>query len=146
MRAALKLCAPTDAGKSAGVELLADIEDAFESHGTTNTMGTRSIFQSDLLDALCDDEEKPWVTLNRGKPMTANQLRERLKPYGIHSKQVRIGRDGKKGFELDQFKDAFRRYVRGVGEKMSKQRNSPMLAGLPAFLARFTFRLETKHT
>jgi putative DNA primase/helicase len=129
MRAALKLCAPTDAGKSAGVELLTDIEDAFDSHGSTNKNGVRGIFQSVLLDALCEDEEKPWATLNRGKPMTANQLRERLKPYGIHSKQVRIGYEGKKGFELDQFKDAFRRYVHGGEAEKVETENQPNAGG-----------------
>ncbi|WP_244201181.1 DUF3631 domain-containing protein [Paraburkholderia rhynchosiae] len=129
MKAALKLCAPTDAGKSAGVELLTDIEDAFDSHGSTNKNRVRGIFQSVLLDALCEDEEKPWATLNRGKPMTANQLRERLKPYGIHSKQVRIGYEGKKGFELDQFKDAFRRYVHGGEAEKVETTKQPNAGG-----------------
>ncbi len=104
-QAALRLSGESEQGQSTGSELLADIQDVFE------TKRASRLFCADLLATLCDDEEKPWVTWNRGKPMTLRQLANRLREYDIASKQLRIGYESKKGFEASQFSDAFSRYL-----------------------------------
>mgnify|MGYP000846886437 CR=1 FL=1 len=85
--------------------LLSDVKVAFERERTTK------LFTSDLLDALCADEEAPWLTWNHGKKMTARQLASRLGEFGVSSGTIRIGVMTAKGYELDKFSDAFNRYL-----------------------------------
>ena len=68
---------------------------------------------ADLLAALLDDEEAPWATWRGGRqPMTARNLGKMLAEYGIKKQSaLKLGYDTHKGFELDQFKDAFARYL-----------------------------------
>lgn len=101
--AALKLSGQAEQGQSTGTQLLADIQEVIEAKAVLR------IFSADLLAALCEDEEKPWATCNGGKRMSLRQLSERLQEYGIKSAQVRIGLESKKGFHVEQFRDAFGR-------------------------------------
>ncbi|MBB5458689.1 DUF3631 domain-containing protein [Paraburkholderia sp. Cpub6] len=103
--AAIKLCGNGDQAQSRGAELLADIQDVFDTHKA------QRIFSADLLERLCEDEEKPWATWNRGKPMALKQLATRLGEYSIRSAQIRIGYESKKGYLRSQFDDAFSRYL-----------------------------------
>ena len=90
---------------SADAELLADIRTAFtDKHAS-------KLFGEDLLAALLADEEAPWATWNRGRPMTRRQLTARLEGFGIKSKDVRIGLGVKKGFERGDFDEAWKRYL-----------------------------------
>ncbi len=105
-RAALKLSGSDAESLSIGVELLTDIKELFDS----NRMD--KISTADLIVALCDDDEKPWATYNRGKAISPRQVSKRLGEYGIKSKNIRIGHSSvAKGFELDQFREAFARYL-----------------------------------
>lgn len=90
---------------SIGAELLADVKAIFEAKKVSK------IFGADLLEALLADEEAPWATWNRGKPMTPRQLSAKLGDFGVKSKDVRQGYDVKKGYHLEQFADAFSRYL-----------------------------------
>ncbi len=90
---------------STGPKLLQDIQDIFDSH-----LGER-IFSDDLVEALKDKKESPWCDWNRGKGLTQNGLARQLKPFSIKSKTMRIGENLKKGYELDSFNDAFKRYI-----------------------------------
>lgn len=103
--AALKLSGQGEQGQSTGTQLLADIQEVIEAKAV------QRIFSADLLAALCEDDEKPWATCNRGNRMSPRQLSERLGEYGIKSAQVRIGCESKKGFHVEQFRDAFDRYL-----------------------------------
>jgi hypothetical protein len=104
--AALKLSGAGETTASTGNELLADIQTVFE------IMKIDRISTADLIIALCEDEENPWATYNRGKPLSPRQLSTRLKAYGIASKDIRFAAyEVKKGFELSQFADAFARYL-----------------------------------
>jgi len=86
-----------------GVMLLEDIRDIFNS--------TERMFSSDLVDALKEKLDRPWDDWNRGKGLTQNGLGRLLKPFGVTSKTMRIAEDRKKGYELNGFKDVFRRYL-----------------------------------
>ncbi len=104
-KAALKLSGVDSPTMSIGTELLADIQEVFEHKGVDR------ISSADLIAALCDDDEKSWATYNRGKQITPRQLARKLDGYGIKSKTVRIGYTTPKGFELEQFDEAFARYL-----------------------------------
>lgn len=104
--AALKISSVSKEPTSTGNELLADIQEVFERKRA------EKICTADLIEALVDDDEKPWATYNRGKPLTPRQLARQLNGYGIKSKTVRLGPyQTPKGFDAAQFKDAFARYL-----------------------------------
>lgn len=103
--AALALHEVEDHGRSVGAELLADIREAFARKSTTR------MFTAEVLEALTADDEGPWATWNRGKPMSARQLSARLSEFKITSGTVRVGTGTRKGFGIEQFKDAFNRYL-----------------------------------
>lgn len=104
--AALKLSKSGEKSVSTGNQLLADIQEVFE-HKRIHRIRT-----VELISALVEDDEKPWATYNRGKPISPRQLSKQLSAYGISSKTVRLSpHDTPKGFELSQFTDAFARYV-----------------------------------
>jgi hypothetical protein len=105
-KAALKLSeSSSDKTVSAGNELLSDIQNIFESKRIDK------ISTADLITALCDDEEAPWLTYNRGKSIVPRQFKKQLEPYQIESKKIRIDLKEVRGFELSQFSDAFMRYL-----------------------------------
>ena len=104
--AALKLSGADEKTASTGNELLSDIQHVFEVKRVDR------ISTADLIKALCADEEAPWATYNRGKPITPRQVAKQLSTYGIASKNIRLGAyETPKGFELSQFTDAFTRYL-----------------------------------
>ncbi|MES2770399.1 MAG: DUF3631 domain-containing protein [Pseudomonadota bacterium] len=104
-RAALKLSGGGEEGGTVGNELLADIQEIFE------TKKLLKISTAELIESLCSDDEKAWATYNRGKPIAPRQVARKLKEYGIASKTIRIGHETAKGFEAEQFKEAFARYL-----------------------------------
>lgn len=106
LNAALRLSGATQAPMSSANELLADIQEVFEAKQVIK------ITTTELINALCEDTEKSWATYNRGKQLSPRQLSNKLKDYGIASKTIRInGYETAKGFECEQFKDAFERYL-----------------------------------
>ncbi|EPM9933392.1 DUF3631 domain-containing protein [Pseudomonas aeruginosa] len=90
---------------SIGAELLADVKAVFEAKSTSK------VFSADLLEALVADEEAPWATWNRGKPMSPRQLSAKQAEFGIKSKDIRIGSTNKKGYDRADFSAAFGRYL-----------------------------------
>lgn len=104
--AAIQLTAsPGDSTENIGTQLLSDIRDAFESKNADK------ISTADLIAYLCIDEERPWATYNRGKPIVPRQIGTRLDQYGICSKTIRVGYGTCKGFDRSQFDDVFARYL-----------------------------------
>ena len=92
---------------SAATTLLADIQDIFE------TDRVERISTEDLLEKLHAMEDRPWPEWNRGKPITPRQISRMLKPFGIAPQTLRMGYASKpkKGYALEQFIDAFARYL-----------------------------------
>jgi len=103
--AAIKISGNTEQSQSIGVELLADIQEIIE------TKQADRISTADLIAALCNDQEKPWATYNRGQSITPRQLASRLKEFGIMSNTIRIGNTTAKGYLFLQFVDTFERYL-----------------------------------
>ena len=103
--AALKLSGVESASRTIGNELLHDIQEVFKTN-QVDRMSTK-----DLIGGLCADAEKPWSSYNKGKAITDRQVAKLLKGYGIQSKGIRIGNETPKGYERDQFADAFCRYL-----------------------------------
>jgi hypothetical protein len=96
---------------------------AYKDTGTTASWGLRllsdlrqvmgdddGMFTAAILDALPKIEESPWGDI-KGKPLTDRGLAERLRPYGIKSKLIRIGTVVARGYSRGDFLDAWSRYL-----------------------------------
>lgn len=119
--AALKLAKVNGEALTIGVELLADIQEVFE------TKRLPRISTIELIEALCEDEEKPWATYNKGKSIRPRQVANRLREYGITTNNtIRINSDQTaKGYTLDQFQDSFKRYLTPAPPILSVTRSQP---------------------
>ncbi|MCL1824371.1 MAG: DUF3631 domain-containing protein [Betaproteobacteria bacterium] len=105
-RAAIAISGGADEVATIGNKLLSDIMEVFEAKHVER------ITTKELIDALCDDDEKPWATYNRGKRISPRQVSTKLAGYGIRSKDLRLSAYVvNKGYERKQFEDAFTRYL-----------------------------------
>ncbi|MES2721191.1 MAG: DUF3631 domain-containing protein [Pseudomonadota bacterium] len=87
-------------------ELLADIRLAFERRRADR------LSSAELLHAICEDEDAPWSTWNRGAPMSPRQLSSRLGEFGIVPGTIRLPNGTTpKGYYLEKFRDSFTRYL-----------------------------------
>lgn len=87
-------------------DLLRDIKAAFEKTKSQRMPTALLIIQ------LCADDEAPWATFSKGRPITATDLARLLRAFDILSENMRIsGGTVVKGYKLEHFMDAFARYV-----------------------------------
>lgn len=99
----------TSAEETAGVILLQGIRDVFHAKGTDR------LHTVELAVGLMELEDSPWSEswgkIKDNPKALGHRLRAGLKPYGISPKNVRIGDEARKGYELDQFANDFSRYL-----------------------------------
>ncbi|MGY3575500.1 DUF3631 domain-containing protein [Bradyrhizobium sp. USDA 4504] len=88
---------------SDGVELLADIREAFGADGR--------LWTDTLLQRLHDRPESRWKNIGHGRSLDDRGLAKRLKGYGIKSCDVKISGTNKKGYQAESFADAWKRYL-----------------------------------
>jgi len=84
------------------VMLLTDIKQVFT---------LERMFSKDLVEHLTELKERPWPEVCHGKPITQNWLARNLAPFDIRPKNVRVDDVQAKGYEVEDFKDAFERYI-----------------------------------
>ena len=69
----------------------------------------------DLIEALAAMEDRPWGRHRQAqyghKPISPRQLSDMLSPFGIRPRDIRFGDQNLKGYVLNQFDDAFARYL-----------------------------------
>jgi hypothetical protein len=82
--------------------LLADIQGLFK---------VDRMFSRELIERLSGMTERPWPEVCRGKAITERWLARNLGVFGIHPKQLRIGEDNGRGYELADLAEAFERYL-----------------------------------
>lgn len=123
-KAAKKISGEESASQTVGTELLADIRETFD-HKRIDRIST-----ADLIRALCEDDEKAWATYNRGFPIKPRQLAQKLKQYSVTSKTIRVGAETPKGYEREQFEDAFFRYIATPPENIRHTPQTSIHAGL----------------
>jgi hypothetical protein len=90
------------------VLVLSDIRDIFIAQ---NQQGQPWLGSGELVGALVEMEGRPWAEWNRGRPMTTNSLARLLAPHGIGPGNKKVLGKVLKGYKLDQFTDAFARYL-----------------------------------
>jgi len=89
---------------SYNAELLADIREVFTENGSER------ISSADLVAARIAMTDRPWGECSHGKPLTQNQLARRLKAFELRPRIMRVNGIPAKGYERDDFSDAFSRY------------------------------------
>lgn len=92
------------ADPSLGVQLLRDVHIVFEGQDDDN------LASSVLIEKLCQMEESPWGDL-RGKQLDARGLARRLRAFEIRPHTIRTGDRTPKGYNLEDFFDAWQRYL-----------------------------------
>ena len=109
-----KLTGGEEEAPSINEELLRDIRAAFDRRKTAK------LWTTDLLQELCADDEAPWATFNfrQNKPISARQLSKRLSEFDIKPKDIKERFEVRKGYRLEDFTDAFARYL-DVGGSVS---------------------------
>lgn len=117
---------------SIGAELLASIRDAFDGKKADR------LSTADLLETLAEDDESPWAAWNRGKPMTPHQLSKRLSDFGIKSNTIRINLRTAKGYQREQFTEAFKRYLSVTTPETSVTPSQPNNHGACSGFAKVT--------
>ena len=91
---------------SIGVQLLSDIQDIFVQSATDK------VASETIVEELAKLEGRPWGEWGKSqKPMSKNQLARVLHRYEIQTKKVRLGSKTAQGYDLEQFSDAFSRYL-----------------------------------
>ena len=104
-KCALALCgakAADDLDDSLALTLLADARNVW-------TDGSQRMMTASLIEALEGCPESPWKEPEN--KMTPRKLAGMLPPFGIESRQVRVGSEAGKGYQLVDFESAFSRYL-----------------------------------
>ena len=87
------------------IEVLRDIRAVFDADGSAE-ISTKA-----LITALSADEERPWATFAKGKPVTDRQIARMLGKYRIKSDDVRPNGVHAKGYQRARFEDVWARYL-----------------------------------
>jgi putative DNA primase/helicase len=106
-KAAVALSGPREAtDASVGEMLLGDIQQIFEAQAADR------LSSEAVCTALEHMEDRPWAEWRQGKPLSKVQLANRLKGFGVRPATIRLDDDRTaKGYRLEQFQEAFDRYL-----------------------------------
>jgi hypothetical protein len=115
-RAALELAgAAPELETSDGLLLLEDIRRVF------TTRGARSLTTQSLIKDLSDLPESPWRDYKGG--LNGHLLGRLLGAFEVHSTALRTKAGTLRGYRLDQFEDAFARYLPSPRPRAKAKRN-----------------------
>jgi putative DNA primase/helicase len=103
---AVALSGPADENDNAPrVQLLLDLRQLFEKRQVDR------LPSEDVVAALVKMEDRPWPEWKQGKPLSKRQLASLLKPFRVRPKVLRTNGGTFRGYELNDFQDAFARYL-----------------------------------
>jgi putative DNA primase/helicase len=124
-QAALALSGGKD-GEAIGLkgQLLADIRDVFAAEGVNK------LASKDMVERLAEIEGRPWAEYGKQRrPISANQLANLLRGFCVSSRTIRTGDGTAKGYDVDDFSDAFSRYLPGNELPKGNKVTSPVNTG-----------------
>jgi Protein of unknown function (DUF3631) len=111
--------------ESVGVRLLEDVRAVFEEQGTDK------LASGTLAEALAEIEESPWGEWH-GKPITAHGIARLLKRFEIRPRTIRVEDATPKGYQREQFEDAWARYLPTPPMQTATTPQPALLSGKPA--------------
>jgi len=109
-----------DAAGSDALRLLADIRDLFRSFGVT------FMPSKELVSRLRSLDDSPWVEID----LSTVKLADRLRPYKIAPRRDTTGTA--RGYRLEDFTDAFSRYLATDPSEPVKSSDSQVSGGAPS--------------
>jgi hypothetical protein len=98
---------------SLGITLLRDVRSVFDGQSENDR---DRITSAALVAALVALEGSPWADWPASKGFTVSTLANRLKPFHIHPRTIRIGGQTFKGYLRESFSDAWSRYFPNLPE------------------------------
>lgn len=108
----------SDGDETPAILLLQDMKRLFERE---EKAGGKNLSSDHVVAELGGMEDRPWPEYRTGKPITARQVAELLKPFKIVPRQVRVrsrrGRDRAKGYAPEQFRTAWKHYAPSAPEE-----------------------------
>jgi len=111
-RSAALALSPTERDEqSAAIQLLEDIRRIFADQNAAK------LFSETIVTELAKLEDRPWPEWKHGKPLSKTQLARLLNSFDIIPKSVRIEGHVAKGYDSDQFTDAFDRYLNNLSSE-----------------------------
>ncbi len=120
-----KLTATEDAdAQGIGAALLADIRQVF------TVAEAERMFSKKLVESLCALTDRPWPEAHKGRPITEAWLARRLRSFGLASRNTRHGTEQAKGYAIEDFGEAFERYLPPPGP--AQRPNVPSLENINA--------------
>lgn len=87
------------------IQVLADLRALFDERSADQ------LTSDDVVTALNALEERGWAEARHGSGLSKNGLARLLKPFGIHSRNLRIGDRVAKGYTLGDCLETFARYL-----------------------------------
>jgi hypothetical protein len=120
-QAAVALAHADGGDESIRTRLLSDLRILFGDHGAA------ALASKDICEALAQIADGPWLSFNKGKPLSQAQLARLLKPFGVSPLSIRP--DGgpdrtAKGYKLADLQDPFARYLGTNGALPAVSRSS----------------------
>ena len=91
------------------IRLLSDVQAIFGAFETDKLLSRQ------LVEALTRMAERPWREIRRGGAINELWLAQQLSAFGIQSRTMRIGDSVGRGYCLEDFTDAFGRYLPRAG-------------------------------
>ena len=112
----------SEMGRAAAFEIAANPDPTYDSLGVrllsdirTVMGGTDRMSSTDLARALAELDEAPWGDLY-GRAISVRKLADLLRPFGITSRNVRVGGAQAKGYTIADFIESWKRYLPGVAD------------------------------
>jgi hypothetical protein len=104
--ALVQLCGEAQqADESVGQRLLYDIRQIFDEKDIDRTSS------SELASCLAAIETSPWGEWTNGRAISPAKVARLLRPFGITSHSIRVDDRTPKGYEREDFEDAWKRYL-----------------------------------
>ncbi len=103
--AAVRLCGRAGSEPNLSELLLADCHRYREENFAIR------VFSKELVEWLNRQEERPWKDLRHGNGIDQRGLRSMLAGFGVFSRPIRIGTEVARGYDFDDFAQAFRAYI-----------------------------------
>ncbi len=91
--------------QTSGITLLQDIQNMFADRVVDR------LPSAEMAEALSKMEDRPWPEWQQGRSITPRQIAKLLEPFGVTPRSIRAGGATSKGYKLEDFRDAFVRYV-----------------------------------
>ena len=118
-RAALLLSGQnSDDEESLSTLLLADIRELFKAEDTDR------LASAQITAGLARREDRPWPEFRKGSAITVRQVARLLKPFQVKPKPRWIDGKTQQGSKLENFQDAFSRYLPGMHPQGPQESNN----------------------